>query len=123
VNQTFADRYRATVGMLAWMLMRWSGIILVLYTLAYIFFLRSARQGAAAFDQVMARFQSPFWQVIHIVILALLLFHLFNGIRVLMFDSGYGLNKQRALFWLAMTLTIALTTLYAVLTFAYGGGF
>jgi succinate dehydrogenase / fumarate reductase, cytochrome b subunit len=118
VNPTFADRYRGKAGMLAWMLMRGSGILLAVYALLYVFFLRSARGGAASFDQVVAQFQTPFWLATHVAILGVAVFHLLNGIRLLALEAGYGLRRQRELVWIALALSIGLATLYAVLAYA-----
>jgi succinate dehydrogenase / fumarate reductase, cytochrome b subunit len=118
VNPTFADRYRGKVGMLAWMLMRGSGILLTIYALLYVFFLRSAQRGAASFNQVVAQFQTPFWLAVHVAILGITVFHLFNGMRLLALEAGYGLRRQRELFWIALALAVAVTTLFAVLAYA-----
>jgi len=118
VNPTFADRYRGKVGMLAWMLMRGSGLVLTIYALVYIFFLRSAQRGAVAFNQVVTQFQTPFWLAVHVAILGVAVFHLFNGIRLLALEAGYGSRRQRELFWIALALALAVTTLFAVLAYA-----
>ncbi len=119
MNGTFADRYRSTVGMLAWILHRLSGLVLTVYVLYHVYYLRAAQQSVQSFNQVLQGSQTPFWRFINLLILLALLFHTFNGIRLLAFDAGKGLGIQRQLFWAAFVLTIAIFLFSAVMVFTY----
>ncbi len=119
MNRTFADRYRTTVGMLAWMLHRLSGLVLTVYVLFHIYNLRAAQQSAQSFNQVLQGSQTPFWRFMYLLLLLALLFHTFNGIRLLAFDAGKGLGIQRQLFWVAFVLSIAIFLFSAVMVFTY----
>ena len=119
MNRTLTDRYRGGVGMLAWLLHRVSGLVLSAYLLLHIYDLRAAQRGAQAFDEALAVFQSPFWKVMDLLLLAAVLFHTINGIRLLLFDAGIGINNQRQLFWLAFGLTIAIFLFSAVMVFTH----
>ena len=105
--------------MLAWLLHRVSGLVLSAYLLLHIYDLRAAQRGAQAFDEALAVFQSPFWKVMDLLLLAAVLFHTINGIRLLLFDAGIGINNQRQLFWLAFGLTIAIFLFSAVMVFTH----
>lgn len=118
MNRTFSDRYRGGVGMLAWVLHRVSGLALSAYLLLHIYDLRSAQRGAASFNEALAVFQTPFWKVMDLLLLAAVAYHMLNGIRLLAFDAGWGIRNQRQLFWVAFVLTIALFVFSAVLTFS-----
>jgi len=118
VNRTFADRYRGGVGMLAWVLHRVSGLALSAYLLLHIYDLRAAQKGAAAFDEALAVFQTPFWKVMDLLLLAAVLYHTLNGIRLLAFDAGWGIRNQRQLFWIVFVLTIGIFLFSAVMTFS-----
>ena len=119
MNRTMSDRYQGGVGMLAWLLHRVSGLALSFYLLLHIWDLRAAQRGAQAFDEAMATFQSPFWKVMDLLLLAAVLFHTLNGIRLLLFDAGQGLRYQRQLSWLAFGLTIAIFIFSAVMVFSH----
>ena len=119
MNRTLSDRYQGGVGMLAWLLHRVSGLALSFYLLLHIWDLRAAQRGAQAFDEAMATFQSPFWKVMDLLLLAAVLFHGLNGIRLLLFDAGQGLRYQRQLFWVAFGLTIAIFIFSAVMVFTH----
>jgi succinate dehydrogenase / fumarate reductase cytochrome b subunit len=104
--------------MLAWILHRVSGLALSAYLLLHIYDLRSAQKGAAAFDEAMAVFRTPFWKVMDLLLVAAVLYHTLNGIRLLAFDAGWGVRHQRQLFWLAFVGTIAVFLFAAVMTFS-----
>jgi succinate dehydrogenase / fumarate reductase cytochrome b subunit len=118
VNRTFADRYRGGVGMLAWILHRITGLALTAYLLLHIYDLRAAQRGAAAFDEAMAVFRSPFWKAMDLLLLAAVAFHLLNGVRLLLFDAGWGIRNQRSLFWIALVGTLAILGFSTVMTFS-----
>jgi succinate dehydrogenase / fumarate reductase cytochrome b subunit len=118
VNRTFADRYRGGVGMLAWLLHRLSGLALSAYLLLHIYDLRAAQKGAQAFDEALAVFQTPFWKVMDLLLLAAVLYHALNGLRLLAFDAGWGMRNQRQLFWAALLVTIGVLFFSAVMTFS-----
>ncbi len=119
MNRTLSDRYRGGVGMLAWLLHRVSGLALSAYLLLHIYDLRAAQRGAAAFDEAMAVFQSPFWKTMDLLLVAAVVFHTLNGIRLLLFDAGQGIRHQRQLFWLAFGLTVAIFIFSAVMVFTH----
>ncbi len=119
MNRTLTDRYRGGVGMMAWLLHRVSGLALSGYLLLHIWDLRGAQQSAQAFDEALAVFRSPFWRVMDLLLIAAVLYHTLNGIRLLLFDAGKGLRHQRQLFWLAFGLTIAIFLFSAVMVFTH----
>lgn len=118
MNRTFADRYRGGVGMLAWLLHRLSGLALSAYLLLHIYDLRAAQRGAQAFDEALAVFQTPFWKVMDLLLLAAVLYHGLNGLRLLAFDAGWGIRNQRQLFWIALVVTIGVLFFSAAMTFS-----
>lgn len=105
--------------MLAWVLHRVSGLALSGYLLIHLWDLRAAQKGPQAFDAALAVFRSPFWKVMDLILIVAVLFHSFNGIRLLLFDAGRGLRQQRQLFWLAFGLTIAIFLYSAVMVFTH----
>ena len=105
--------------MLSWLLHRVSGLALSGYLLLHIYDLRAAQRGAQAFDEAMAVFRSPFWKIMDLLLLAAVLFHGFNGIRLLLFDAGMGLRRQRQLFWIAFGLTVAIFLYASVMVFSH----
>lgn len=118
MNRTIGDRYRGGVGMLSWILHRISGLALSGYLLLHIYDLRAVQRGPQALDEALAVFQTPFWKVMDLLLVAAVLYHTLNGIRLLLFDMGKGLRYQRQLFWVAFGLTIAIFLFSAVMVFS-----
>jgi succinate dehydrogenase / fumarate reductase, cytochrome b subunit len=114
-TRTMIDRYRTGVGHLAHLLHRVSGLALSGYLLIHIWDIGAiTRGGATSFDEAMAVFDTPFWKLMDALLVAAVLFHAFNGIRILLFDAGVGLKYQRAMFWVSLLLTLAIFMLVFV---------
>jgi succinate dehydrogenase / fumarate reductase, cytochrome b subunit len=108
-SRTISDRYRAGAGMLAWILHRISGLALAGYLVIHIWDVSAAyRGGAQSFSEVMATFDTPFWKIMDTLLVAAVVFHTLNGIRILLFDKGIGLRFQRPLFWISFVITLAI---------------
>jgi succinate dehydrogenase / fumarate reductase cytochrome b subunit len=108
-SRTISDRYRAGAGMLAWILHRISGLALAGYLVIHIWDVSAAyRGGAQSFSEVMATFHTPFWKIMDTLLVAAVVFHTLNGIRILLFDQGIGLRFQRPLFWISFVITLAI---------------
>lgn len=108
-SRSMLDRYRTGVGHLAQILHRISGIVLALYLLIHIWDIGAVtRGGAQSFNEAMAIFDTPFWKIMDALLVAAVLFHAFNGIRILLFDAGVGLKYQRAMFWISLLLTLGI---------------
>ncbi len=106
MNRTFSDRYRGSTGMLSWLLHRLTGLVLSAYLVLHIYDLRAAQRNAQSFTEALQVFQTPFWKVMDLLLLAAVAYHTLNGIRLLLFDAGWALKYQRQLFWAALVLTI-----------------
>ena len=95
-------------GMWAFALQRVTGLILVVYLLLHIWVIASGTLGRGTFDQVLQRLQSPVFIFLDLLLMAAVLYHAFNGVRILLFDLGVGVRSQRPMFWIAFVLTAVL---------------
>lgn len=86
-------------GMLGWTVQRVTGLLLLFYLFLHIHTISKLADGAAAFNQAMATFHSPFFKLLEIGLLATVVLHAVNGIRITLIDLGGGVEKQRQLFW------------------------
>jgi succinate dehydrogenase cytochrome b subunit len=87
-------------GMLAWLIQRVSGLLLLFYLFLHVLTINKLSQGPAAFDQAMSFFQNPVFKLLEITLLGTVVVHALNGIRITLIDLGMGREKQRQLFWL-----------------------
>ena len=106
-----------TIGMWAWLLHRITGLGLVCYIFLHTALMSSSLlRGQAAFDATLSVLMGhPIFQLFETVLLAAVLYHGFNGIRVLLFDMGIGITvrSQKVMFWVFMAIA-ALLWLWSV---------
>lgn len=98
--------------MVAWTIQRVTGVLLLFYLFLHVHTVSKLSQGPAAFDQAVRTFNSPFWKLLEIGLLGIVVLHAFNGIRITLVDWGAGVGKQRQLFW-ALTIGAGLLVFLA----------
>jgi len=118
------QRYRIHLGTAAWILHRLSGLALILYLLTHIWVIhhlivveKGAEKGAS-FDTVMQFFNNPLFKALEIGLVGVILYHLWNGLRVTLVDIGVMVEKQKQVFGVAVVLWLASwgVVAYAMLT-------
>jgi succinate dehydrogenase / fumarate reductase cytochrome b subunit len=97
----------AGVGMYAFLLHRITGLALVFYVFLHIPVIGSAVVGASSFDAVMAFLHTKFWVILDVGLLAAVIFHGLNGVRLLLFDLGVLVKQQKLVFWLVFAVSAA----------------
>ncbi len=105
--------YKWHTGSVAWILHRLSGVALTLYLVLHIWVIHNIGLGPEAFNAVMAKVQTPLFKILEIGLLGTVLYHAFNGFRILLFDLGKGIKAQKQVFWGVVVV--------GVIIFAYGG--
>ena len=111
------NRYNHTrVGWWAWALQRVTGVALVLYLLAHIGVISTAVAGEKTFDDALAFLQTPVFIVLDLLLLAAVVYHTVNGIRVILFDLGVGIRHQASAGWIVMGFTLGVTVVSTVVT-------
>lgn len=96
-------------GMWAYVLNRLSGLGLVLYLYIHLVVLSMLANGPSAWDGFIAIAKSPLFLMLDVILLAGLLIHSLNGIRVALNGMGIGVGLQKPLFWVALVLAIVAT--------------
>lgn len=102
-----AGTYRT--GTWAWILHRLSGLFLLGYLYFHLVVLSSAvwPEGPVAFDRAVGLVTSPPFIVADLALFAVVFYHAFNGVRVLLIDAGWLISRQRTLFWWAVAVGLA----------------
>lgn len=95
-------------GMWAWAFHRLSGLALTAYLIAHIIVISSSAVGTGGinFDKLLTQLTQPFWLAMDLLLWAAVLYHTLNGIRVLLFDVGIGVRRQKAVFWGFMSVAV-----------------
>ncbi|MDI6808135.1 MAG: succinate dehydrogenase, cytochrome b556 subunit [Candidatus Eisenbacteria bacterium] len=109
IKQVIADmRLNAHVGSWAWLLHRVTGLALLLYLFLHMWVLSSARGGESVFNARLDKVQTPLFHGLEIFLLASVVVHGLNGLRVTIADFFFLTKRQKAMFWAWVVLFIVL---------------
>jgi succinate dehydrogenase / fumarate reductase cytochrome b subunit len=87
-------------GMVAFRVQRITGLLLLAYLFLHVHTIHQLSEGPEAFDRAVSQFRSPMFKLLEIALLAVVVQHAMNGIRLLFVDFGVGQRRQRELFWI-----------------------
>jgi succinate dehydrogenase / fumarate reductase cytochrome b subunit len=94
------------LGAWAFWLHRLSGLVLVFYLLMHIIVISTAISGQRDFNAAMGFLKAPVFVALEMGLVAVVLVHGFNGVRIVLFDLGIGLKKQKEIFVALMALAV-----------------
>jgi succinate dehydrogenase / fumarate reductase, cytochrome b subunit len=95
-----------TAGMWAWIFHKFTGWVLIGYLFTHIAVLSTATVGAGAYTETIQALESlVIVRVLEVGLLAVAVFHILNGVRLLMIDLGVGLDAQDKSFYASLILT------------------
>lgn len=96
----FIRKYRWQFsGMVAYLVQRVTGLLLLFYLFLHVHTIRQLSEGPVAFNRAIGEFKSPFFKLLEIALLATVILHALNGVRITLIDLGVGHKRQRQLFW------------------------
>jgi succinate dehydrogenase / fumarate reductase cytochrome b subunit len=102
--------YKST-GFISFVLRRFTGVALVLYLFTHMWVIGSVNSGPETFDARLNLVQSTVFKFAEIALLAAVVYHAFDGIRLLMVHyfkvTEYRKSLFYAIFAIAAILTIA----------------
>ncbi len=111
------DRYSGThAGWWAWLLQRVTGVALVGYLFLHIGVISTAIAGESTFDDTMVFLQTPVFVVLDLLLLAAVVYHAANGVRVILLDLGIGIRAQATAWWTVVALTTGTVLAAATVT-------
>lgn len=99
--------YRST-GFISFFLRRLTGVALVIYLFLHMWVIGSALQGAEVFDARLNLVQTPFFKLMEIALLAAVVYHAFDGIRLLVVHWFNVTDYRKSLFYAAFAISAIL---------------
>ncbi len=102
------------VGAWSWLLHRITGLILVFYLFMHFFALSSSVGGASTFNSWLANLQNTLTHILEIGLVAVVAFHLLNGLRITIADFFYLTKPHKVIFWIAMIIFLILMVITVV---------
>jgi succinate dehydrogenase / fumarate reductase, cytochrome b subunit len=98
------DVRRRKLGMWAYALNRITGIGLVVYLYLHLAVLSLLLPGQAAWNSFVSVARSPFVLTLDVILLAGILMHGLNGLRIALTGFGIGVGAQKAIFTVLMVI-------------------
>lgn len=108
-------RYRGAIGQWSWVLHRVTGLGVVLFLVLHVIDTSWAVFYPALYEEAIASYQSPLFTIGEFGLIACVIFHAYNGLRIAIFDYNPRLWKHQER---AAYIALGLTALTLVPTFA-----
>ena len=113
------DLRRRKLGMWAYALNRLTGIGLVVYLYLHLGVLSLLARGQSSWDSFVSLARSPYYLALDVLLLAGILIHGLNGLRVALTGFDIGVRAQKTLFGILML--VAAVALAAATLKIFGG--
>jgi len=107
-------------GMWAWVGHRLTGLLLVVYVFLHLSFLSQASLSHASFDELMETMSQPLFVFLDFLLVCAVIYHAMNGFRVVLFDMGIGIRRQKLVFWIAMAVAAVIVLIAFYVLFNEG---
>jgi succinate dehydrogenase / fumarate reductase cytochrome b subunit len=101
--------YRGKVGMWSWVLHRITGVAIFFFLLVHILDTSLVRVDPEAYNGVMATYKTVIIGFGELGLVAAILFHAFNGVRIILIDFWRkGFKYQNLMFWIVVAIAFIL---------------
>jgi len=101
--------YRGKVGMWSWVLHRITGVAIFFFLLVHVLDTALVRLSPEAYNAVIGTYKTPLIGLAELGLVAAILFHALNGLRVILIDFWRkGVKYQNVMFWIVIGIAAAL---------------
>jgi len=106
--------YRGKVGMWSWVMHRITGVAIFFFLLVHVLDTALVRVSPEAYNVVIATYQTPLIGVAELGLVAAILYHGFNGLRIALIDFwSKGAKYQNVMFWVVVGAAFVLFAAFA----------
>ena len=116
--------YRGREGMWSWVAHRVTGFAIFMFLLVHVLDTALVRVSPEAYNEVIATYKNPVMGVGEAGLVAAILFHAFNGVRIVLVDFwSKGPRYQAKMLWVVLVLAVVLFVPFAIRHFSnvFGG--
>lgn len=100
--------YRGGEGMWSWVLHRITGVAIFFFLLVHVLDTALIRVSPEAYNAVMSTYKTPIMGLGEAALVAAIVYHAFNGLRIILVDYwSKGAKYQRTMFWVVVVLWAA----------------
>jgi len=108
------------IGMWAWLLFRISGLILAVYLFVHIGVISQGRlSGATSLDDIFAMFDKPIFVFFDLLLVAAVLYHGLNGVRIVLMDLGKGIEQHKVVLYVVMAIAAVCLAGFTIVAFPH----
>lgn len=101
--------YKIKEGMLSWILHKVTGLSIVAFLIFHIWGMSQMSKGPDAFNAVVEAYKTPLFRVGEVLLLGAILFHGFNGIRLILGEfTAWAMERNKLLAYLVYIFAAAL---------------
>ena len=94
------------LGVWAFWLHRITGLLIAFYLLLHILVISTVLASTGSFDAAMVTLKAPIFVLLEMGLIGSILLHGLNGVRIVLFDLGYGIKKQKEVFLVLMVIGV-----------------
>lgn len=106
--------YRGKVGMWSWVLHRITGLAIFFFLLVHVLDTSLVRLSPEAYDAVIATYKTPIIGLAELGLVAAILFHALNGVRIILIDFwSKGSKYQNLMFWIVVSIAFVIFAAFA----------
>ena len=106
--------YRGKVGMWSWVLHRITGVAIFFFLLVHVLDTALVRVSPEAYNVVIATYKTPLIGIAELGLVAAILYHGLNGLRVILIDFwSKGAKYQNQMFWVVVGIAFVLFAAFA----------
>ena len=104
----FGPLYKGSEGQYSWLLHRVTGVAIILFLFAHVVDTAVVGWGPEAYNRVASVYHNPFVRLLELGLVAAVLYHSFNGVRIMLIDFFPGLTPHFRALGLATTVLFVL---------------
>ena len=123
-NSSRGTLYRGQYGMWSWVAHRITGVAIFFFLLVHVLDTALVRVSPEAYNAVMATYKNPVMGLGEAGLVAAIVYHAFNGLRIILIDFWKGGTKnQKVLLWVVIALWVIVMIPFLIrhLSVVFGG--
>ncbi|QMS56594.1 succinate dehydrogenase, cytochrome b556 subunit [Glutamicibacter protophormiae] len=123
-NSSRGTLYRGQYGMWSWVAHRITGVAIFFFLLVHVLDTALVRVSPEAYNAVMATYKNPVMGLGEAGLVAAIVYHAFNGLRIILIDFWKGGTKnQKGLLWGVIILWVIVMIPFLIrhLSHVFGG--
>jgi|YNPNPStandDraft_1061719.scaffolds.fasta_scaffold126442_1 succinate dehydrogenase / fumarate reductase cytochrome b subunit len=93
-----------SINLFSFLLMRITGIALSVFIFLHIWTIGQVQKGNDSFNQAMNAYNNLFGWILEYLLLLAVLYHMFNGLRLIVADFFNLTERQKGLLWIAIVI-------------------